>query len=283
MMDNLLSALRALDERVGSLERRAALTGLSVAATLRRRGWSPAQCSPLEGVLQPRPADPARLDRFYQDLRRYHFRRLLQEAAELRVLTPAAVHRLEGRWGPRAVARAFGRLIEYGLLDRRDDTLSLAVPGIRTIGGTLEWFVAQVFMREFLAPAEWDVRIREIRRGGDFDVLTVLDGRLGYIECKGSPPYNVSAEALAQFVDRIRQFQPDFAIFLLDTTLLIERNIIANLNPLTKESLGANRPIARVTMGLYEGGTAVPLFVVTSRRSLVANLGRALRRLHGVR
>jgi hypothetical protein len=156
----------------------------------------------------------------------------------------------------------------------------LTEPAIHTFGETLEWFVAQVFMREFLAPAAWGVHIREIRYGGDFDVLVVLDGRLGYIECKGSPPYNVPASVLAQFLQRTRQLGPDFTVFLIDTTLRIERNIIANLASLLKSPRGTARGIARLSDGIYEAGGSPALFIVTSRRSLVANLSRCLRRLH---
>ncbi|MDR7483179.1 MAG: hypothetical protein QN183_10135 [Armatimonadota bacterium] len=273
--------LRALEARIDALERRLSLGGLSVEAALRRRGWRVSAACATAHVLLPRGADAGQLDRFYQDLHRYHFRRLLQEVAELGGVSGEEVARLEARWGAQTVHRTFARLAAYGLLERRGQQFALTV-ALRTFGGTLEWFVAQVLQRDFLAPAAWDVRIREIRGGGDFDVLAVLDGRLAYMECKGSPPYNVPADALAEFVGRIRRLGPDLAALVLDTTLQIDRNIIANLRPLLASAPGAAPEIARVAAGLYEVRGGAPLFVITSRRSLVANLGRCLRRFHAL-
>ncbi len=168
----------------------------------------------------------------------------------------------------------------YGLLERTPAGYVLRAPRAATFGDTLEWFVAQVFPREFLAPAAWDVRLLGIGQGGDFDVITVLDGRLGYVECKGSPPYNVSADALARFLGRIGHLVPDFAILVIDTTLRVDRNIIDNLRRLLSESSGVAPGVVRASDGLYEIGGDLPLFVVTSRRSLVENLQQCLRRLY---
>lgn len=279
---SVASALRNLAARVEALERRISWLGSPVDAALRHRGWRVGSHSRVASVLLPRPADPDRLDRYYEDLRRYHFRRLLQEAAEKRALDSDSLHQLEQRWGIHATSRTLARLVAYGLLDRRPEGYAIRAPLRTTFGDTLEWFVAQVFIREFLAPAAWDVRLLGIREGGDFDVLTVVDGRLGYVECKGSPPYNVSVQALDRFLGRVSRLAPDFAIFLIDTTLLVERNIIDNLRRLLTGAWGSEPPVVRASAGLFQVGGDVPLFVVTSRRSLVENLQQCLRRLFGV-
>ncbi|MDR7426660.1 MAG: hypothetical protein QN152_01460 [Armatimonadota bacterium] len=275
------ATLRTLLSRVALLEQQVARMAPTVDATLRHRGWPAAVHSRDDRLLLPHPASQALIDRYYADLRHYHFRRILQEAAERRRLGPVAVRRLVERWGPRS-ATTLDRLVEYGLLTRRGKGFVLTAEETKTFGETLEWFVAQVFAREFAAPAAWDVRVRGLERGGDFDVLVVLDGRLGYVECKGSPPYNVSADVLARYLERTRHLGPDFTILLLDTTLRIERNIIDNLVRLLR---GGGEPpqVLRVTPGVYEVAGGIPSFVVTSRRSLVANLAVCLRRLHGAR
>jgi len=277
----LAQRVAALEQRVAALEQ-AAAPEATIDTALRRRGWAIAGRSGTDRLLLPRSAEPAAVDGYYAHLRHYHFRRLLQELVEQRTLTPAAVRRLEERWGARAVGRTFDRLAAYGLLVRRPEGLRLATAHVRAFGDTLEWFVAQVFLREFAAPAAWDVRIRRVRKGGDFDVLVLLDGRLGYVECKASPPYNVSADVLAGFLERVRGLAPDFTILVIDTTLLVDRNIIDNLTRLLQEA-GVPPPVTRAAPGVYQMGRGVPLFVVTSRRSLVANLALCLRRLHGAR
>lgn len=137
----------------------------SVEAVLRQRGWGRVRHSSTDGLLLPPQATPDLAAQYYADLTRYHFRRLLQEAVELRSLGPTAVRRLRARWGAPAVAQTFDRLVAYGLLRRRGPTYTLAAPHGVAFGDTLEWFVAQVFMREFAAPAAWDVRIGEISAG----------------------------------------------------------------------------------------------------------------------
>jgi hypothetical protein len=98
------------------------------------------------------------------------------------------------------------------------------------------------------------------------------------VECKASPPYNVPAGSLAGFLERLRSLQPEFAILLLDTTLRIDRNIIDNLRRL-REERGSEPRVLRATHGTYEIGDGRPLLVITSRRSLVANLRWCLRRM----
>lgn len=271
------SVLQAVQARLDVLERQLQLGAASVESALRQRGWSPGRHSSVDHLLLPDPPEPGSIAAFYDDFRQYHFRRLLQEAAELRTLTPRILNRLEDRWGERTVEHAFARLRDYGLLARTGRTWRATFPHTHTFGDTLEWFVAQVLAREFSAPAVWDMRIRDIPQGGDFDVLVVLHHRLGYIECKGSPPYNVSADALAQFLDRTRRLASDFSILVIDTTLKIDRNIIDNLHVLT----GPGPVFSHLTPGVYEVSGARPFFVATSQRSLVANLRLCLRRLHG--
>ncbi len=278
MERDFAAALEDLAARVEALERQ--VSSGAVEAALRQRGWQPGQHSPRAGLLLPVPASPDRVDRLYADLHRYHFRRLLQEAAERRVLTPAVLRYLAGRWGDRAVRSTVGRLEEYGLLRRRGRGYALAAEGARGFGDTLEWFVAQVFTREFGAPAVWDARIRDIGRGGDFDVLAVLRGGLAYVECKASPPYNVEASSLDRFLDRVGALRPELAVFLIDTTLEVDRNIIDNLRRLL-DLRGTPRTPVRVGRGLYEWAGRPPLYVVTARRSLVANLRTCLRRWGG--
>ncbi len=272
------AVLRDLAGRVEALERR--LAAGAVDAALRQRGWQPGPHSPVDRLLLPSPLSSDRVDRFYADLHRYHFRRLLQEAVERRALTPRVVEDLTARWGTRTVSATLARLEGYGLLRRRGRGYALAAPHPRAFGDTLEWFVAQVFVREFAAPAAWDVRIRDIGRGGDFDVLAVLGGGLAYVECKASPPYNVEAASLDSFLGRVEALRPQLAVFLIDTTLEVDRNIIDNLRRLL-EQRGTPRPVARVGRGLYEWAGRPPLYVVTARRSLVANLRTCLRRWAG--
>jgi hypothetical protein len=80
-------------------------------------------------------------------------------------------------------------------------------------------------------------------------------------------------------LDRVAGLGPEVSIFLLDTTLQIERNIIDNLRRLLDARAVQGSAVVRAGQGVYQARTPAPLFVVTSRRSLIANLERCLRRV----
>jgi hypothetical protein len=278
--DRYEKVLSALEERVEALEAQVAGLLPSVEVALRRRGLSVAALNPLERVILPRPPASEAIDRYYQDLKRYYFRRVLQEVSERGDLDASAVSALSARWGEAATSRYLRRLVGYRILEAREGNYLFPFPHIHSLGDTLEWFVAQVFGREFASPAAWGVKIRDLRLGGDFDVLVHVEHLLGYVECKSSPPYNVTVHELRQFLDRRRRLGPDFAILLLDTTLRIERNIVENLRWLWREASDQPFEVSRLSEGIYF--ISPDVYLVTSRRSLVYNLGRCLRHRFGV-
>ncbi len=273
--DRYAKVLSALEERVGALEAKFADIRPSVEIALRRRGLSVAAMNPLERVILPRLPAPDAIDRYYQDLKRYYFRRILQEVAERGGLDASALSALSSRWGEAATSRYLRQLVGYRILEPRNNGYTFSFPHIHSLGDTLEWFVAQVFGREFASPAAWGVKLRDLRLGGDFDVLVHVEHLLGYVECKSSPPYNVTVHELRQFLDRRRRLGPDFAILLLDTTLKIERNIVENLRWLWRETSTQPFEVSRLFEGIYH--VSPDVYLVTSRRSLVFNLGRCLR------
>lgn len=278
--DRFLMALSALEGRVKLLEAEVASLRPSVEVALRRRGLSVAALNPLERVILPRPPTPESVDRYYHDLKRYYFRRILQEAAERGKVDAETLSVLSSRWGEGATSRYLRRLVGYRILEAGDGGYQFPFPHIHSLGDTLEWFVAQVFGREFASPAAWGVKLRDLRLGGDFDVLVYVEHLLGYVECKSSPPYNVTVHELRQFLDRLRRLSPDFAILLLDTTLKIERNIVDNLRWLWREGSDRSFEVVRLSEGIHF--VFPDVYLVTSRRSLVHNLGRCLRHRFGV-
>lgn len=281
-MTDLPARLKALEARIEVLEQHVALALPSVEHALRRRGLRSVVPGDLRRVILPAHGDPRTLDRYYHDLWRYHFRRLLQEAVERQALDTGALQALRARWGA-AADRYLERLARYRLLEPHGEGWRFVRPEVRTFGETLEWFVAEVFRREFAAPALWDVRVRGLRPGGDYDVVVLLDQRLGYVECKSSPPHNISAANLEQFVQRLRRLRPDVGLLLIDTTLRIERNILDNLRWLLAPGRKESVTFMRVTDGVFRAeGSSPPLFVLTGRRSLVVNLHRAVRTLYGL-
>src|SRR5207302_1829795 len=65
---------------------------------------------------------------------------------------------------------------------------------ISSFGGTLEWYVAEVLVREFGCAATWGLRIPRATHGGDYDVVACAEGEVIYVETKSAPPRQIIQE-----------------------------------------------------------------------------------------
>lgn len=264
--------LAALRREIGEL--RMALRGdhATPEEVLRRRGISPAKSNPTDGLLfPPRLSSPIRT-RLYTLLKKYSFRLFLRDVIAHRDhLTAEALTRFCARETVReyltflCVARivapaARGR---YRLMKK-----------LQSFGPTLEWFVAEVFQREFSSPALWGVRLLDMASGGDYDVLTLVEGDLLYVEVKSSPPKHIDAPEIATFLNRVQELVPNAALFFVDTELRMKDKIV----PLFEGELGRRRKSPCITHLVDELFVCDErIFLVNSRPGLVSSLGRCLR------
>ncbi len=169
----------------------------------------------------------------------------------------------------------------------------LQSPAVRSFGETLEWYVAQVFRHAFGCPAAHGIRATNGPSGGDYDVISLVENRLVYVEVKSSPPKHIAIESIQSFLGRIEDLGPDLAIFLEDTHLRLEDKIVpmfaeAFLRRYGKAarqygwprqerrhlfSMGPSEPAADGSLGRSL------LFIANSRPSIEANLTTCLRQL----
>jgi hypothetical protein len=88
---------------------------------------------------------------------------------------------------------------------------------IRNSGPTLEWTIQTILEREFHALARRNVKVSPFFFLGDIDVLAFLpDQRSVLVECKSSTK-NITDGHVQRFLQKVRRFQPDVAVFLVDT------------------------------------------------------------------
>lgn len=241
----------------------------SVEELLRLRGKRRISHSSLAGVALPAVRDEKTLNEYYQSMKSYYFRRLLAELIERKHISHEEFLHMEQEWGSSAWQKYSERLKSWGILKEepgRETSYEFYDPTIRNFGKTLEWLVAQVFQRELSAPSIWHVRIDNSRKGGDFDVFARIGWFLGYVECKSSPPYNVRLDEQREFIERLGDLEPHFAILLIDTTLNIKRNIIDNMQFL----LGRKEKITVLRGEVYR--TPSNIYIMTSKRSLIRNI-----------
>ena len=225
---------------------------------LRQRGFRVLKANPVEHLLVPH--DPQAVELYLRLLRRYSFRLFLRDAIRMRRdLTP---EKLTHYCSARKARVYLEALAQMGLAnpDGTGTWQLAASPSVRSFGDTLEWYVAQVLRRELAVPASWCVSLKDLERGGDFDVIGVFEGALLYVETKSSPPKNVHMDVISGFVGRIQVLRPDMAVLLMDTHLRMEDKINKMLRAAYRESLdtkdlprtvGIARGVFRFGPGLY--------------------------------
>jgi len=168
---------------------------------------------------------------FYHLLKKYAFRIFLRDIIKYRDnLTLEAMSRYPSI--PKA-KEYLEFLIKNRFIYKEEEKFKLSTNCPGSFGELLEWLVAEIFHREFSAPAIWGVKLKNTNRGGDFDVLTSLSGKLLYIEVKSSPPKGIHMEEIEEFLYRITEISPEMAILFDDTKLRMKDKLV----PLTEEAI----------------------------------------------
>ena len=145
---------------------------------------------------------------------------------------------------------------------------------VRSFGDTFEWFIAQVFQRELSLPAFWGISLKESKSGGDYDVVTFLEGSFVYGETKSSPPKHVELAEISAFLRRIDALKPQMAIFIEDTMLRMKDKIVVMFEEGLEKMYGEKTkklfPVQNLKRELYH--IKDHLYIINSRPNLISNL-----------
>jgi hypothetical protein len=142
-----------------------------------------------------------------------------------------------------------------------------------SFGPTLEWFVAEMFKKEFASPALYGVPVKETPSGGDYDVVSSWNRRLVYVEAKSSPPKGVEQGEVTTFFSRMDDLLPDVAILFNDTQLRMKDKLV----PLFEEELARRHPaewktrypVVRLVEELFHVQHRV--FIINSKKDVAEN------------
>ncbi len=275
-MERINREMKELKEEISKIWLHLSLRGDSPEVALRKRGFRLASSCPQAGLIYP--LVEAKVDEFYENMKKYSFRLLLRDI--LKLTKGFRNEDLTHYCSPEVVSTYLGFLLSAGIIKERGRGIyDLLSPLVDNFGGTLEWFVAQVFQREFASPASWGIRLLEAEPGGDYDVIAQVEGRICYVEVKSSPPKNIYQEMVGEFLSRTEELRPNLAIFLADTQLRLEDKI----NKLFKGELTKRGRwpvwIERLREGIFSLEKEV--MVINSKPDLVGNLGSCLRHFFG--
>ncbi|MCX7845757.1 MAG: hypothetical protein N2312_03990 [Dictyoglomaceae bacterium] len=254
------------------------LDELRLKRTLRLRGYTITESCSLNRVILPKKEDIKIHKKYYQFLFHYRFRRLLSDLIQVKSSGFIDLNLLLTRWKWEEISDYFIFLGDSGILERIGDNFYFSYDTIDNFGETLEWFVAQILKKEFSIPAFWGVKLLDIFGGGDFDILGLIENYLLYIECKTSPPNNVRLRDLWEFLRRREVLGSQLTIFLIDTTLKVERNIIENIKLLLDKRFSPNKKNEAIKEkeGIYF--FSPNLFILQSKGDFIVNFQYVFRK-----
>jgi len=262
---------RLLEQELSRLRKQLNILSSPLEVLLKRRGFQIFSQGPAEDLLIPAKRS---LRGFYAMLGKYSFRLFLRDVIKHQdFFTPEMVTRY-------AAAEVTGQYIAYllsvRLITQKDSGYAVAGKHVRSFGETLEWYVAEIFRREFSAEAVWGVKFKGRKTGGDYDVIAKLDCVLCSAEVKSSPPKQIFDSEIAAFLDRVADLSPDVAIFLMDTELRMKDKMVpmfeAELARRGKEDL----PVVRIEKELFQIGHRI--YIINAKDSIAGNIQNVLGR-----
>lgn len=235
-----------------------------------RRGFQISEYCPYERVILPK--ERSLIEEYFDFLSHYRFRRLLSDLIHSHNNGLIDLEKLSLRWVLEEVQEYWDFLIRSRIIEKINFDYYFSYPSLDNFGETLEWYVSELLIKEFEVPSLWGIKIKEIKGGGDFDILAILEGNLMYVECKTSPPNNIRLKEMWEFLRRREELGPKITLLFIDTTLKIERNIIDNIKLLLDKRFSKNMEniMFKLKEGIYSFNKS--LYIMQSKGDLVRNL-----------
>lgn len=270
--DTELEALKFENKRLRAVLKRLAPT---LPVMLKRRGFQIYKKEPAGDLLIP---GEKFLDGYYETLKKYSFRLFLRDVIKHQPLfTTAQV----ARYATREVTEEYtGYLQKIGLVLPEDGAYRLLKAPIKSFGETLEWFVAEIFKREFSVEALWGVKVKRRTIGGDYDLLAKIDGSILYMETKSSPPKQIYQREIRAFFERVDDLSPGIAIFFVDTELRMKDKIVPMFEEELRDRLIEPPEMRRIEKELFvledTGSEGPRIFIINAKDSIINNIERVL-------
>ncbi len=277
-IQSLKKRVRSLTREIESLRLISVEDPSPVEGLLRLRGIRIFRKNPADRLFFPSDLSLSNRARFYEIMKRYSFRLVLrdiiksQEEFGIRDLTHYCSSKVVR--GYCEALSEMGMIIKSGRLSYRT-----TVSPIYSFGPTLEWFIAEMFKREFASPALYGVSVKKTRSGGDYDVIASWNQRLAYAEVKSSPPKGVEQAEISTFFSRLEDLLPDVAVLFNDTQLRMKDKLVVMFEEELERRYGGNAkklyPVERLFEELFH--VRHRIFIVNSKKDVVENFGICLR------
>jgi hypothetical protein len=273
-MSRELSEVDFLKSEIKRLRRSLSELTPSLSYILQRRGFRIYKKEPSDDLLIP---EKRFIDGYYEMLKRYSFRLFLRDVIKhqpLFSLTQVT------RYSTKEVTDEYIKyLVKTGIAVPKNSDYRLTKAPIKSFGETLEWFVAEVFKREFSAEATWGVKMKRPGIGGDYDLLAKIDGAILYMEIKSSPPKQIYQSEIRAFFDRVYDLMPEIAMFFMDTELRMKDKIVPMFEDELRFRFAEPPDVKRMEKELFEVDVERPkIFIINAKDSIINNIEKVLAR-----
>jgi hypothetical protein len=269
---SLEKKVQQLSTEIESIKRSLVEDSSPVERMLKMRGIKIFRKNPKDGLFFPPDLPLPFENRFYEMLKKYSFRLVLrdmikhQERFRIQDLT----HYSSAKTAQ--VYCDFLYEIEGIVKDGKGWYRTCASP-IYSFGPTLEWFVAEMFKREFASPAIHGVSLKQTPSGGDYDVITSWNQRLVYVEVKSSPPKGIELREVSTFFSRMDDLMPEIAVLFNDTQLRMKDKLVVMFEEELEKRYGGQSkslyPVERLVEELFH--VRHRIFIVNSKKDMVEN------------
>src|SRR3990172_5333476 len=201
-------------------------------------------------------------------LHKYSFRLLLRDVIKNQELF--TLEQVTRYATPSITKEYLDYLLSTRLIKIKVRTYTLANGPITSFGATLEWYIAELFKREFGAESVWGVKFKRPKIGGDYDVIAKLDSSLIYVEVKSSPPKQIYDSEIAAFLDRVADLAPAIAVFFMDTELRMQDKLVPMFEKELQNRYEPPPKVVRIERELFQIQDRI--FIVNAKESIISNI-----------
>jgi len=244
----------------------------SVEGILKMRGIRVFRKNPTDRLFFPPELPPSYNNQFYETMKKYSFRLVLRDI--IKHQDRFRIQDLTHYCSPKVAQGYCDLLYKMGAIQKdRTGRYRTRVSPIYSFGPTLEWFIAEMFRREFASPALYGVYVKKTPSGGDYDVIASWNRRLVYVEVKSSPPKGVELGEVKTFFSRIDDILPEVAILFNDTQLRMKDKLVVMFEEELERRYGKEAKtlyrVERLVGELFHVRHRV--FIVNSKKDVVEN------------
>jgi hypothetical protein len=269
---SLEKKVQQLTKEIESIKAASAEDSLPVEKKLRMRGIKVFRKNPTDRLFFPSDLSPFYATRFYEMMKKYSFRLVLRDM--IKYQDRFRIQELTHYCSSKVVKGYCDLLCELGAIvkDGRGKYRTRVSP-LYSFGPTLEWFIAEMFKREFASPAIYGVSVKNTPSGGDYDVVASWNEGLVYVEVKSSPPKGVEQNEISAFFSRMDDVLPDVAFLFNDTQLRMKDKLVVMFEEELERRHGKESktlyPVERLFEELFHVQNHI--FIVNSKKDVVEN------------